>query len=142
MEHPGYHTEKPTTILLVDDEQRDLDTVGTILEDAGFTVLRADSSNKAMEIAARHRDSIDFLLTDIALPGMNGVELHQTLCEQMPALCNVLFISARSGSELLRFYGLAISDPHFLSKPFSAKQLVNRVHQLLETREPLHIVAS
>jgi DNA-binding response OmpR family regulator len=143
MTHPNAQAvDRKKGILLVDDEERDLETVATVLEDAGFTVFKAESSTQAAEVAQEHFDSIDFLVTDIALPGLNGVELHRNLCDMHTKLCNVLFISARSGSEILRFYGLAISDPHFLAKPFSAKQLLSRVNTLIESRLPLQIKAS
>lgn len=143
MVHPANQTaEKKATILLVDDEIRDLETVASLLEDAGFTVLKAANGPQAIGVAARHTDEIDLLVTDIALPGVNGIELHRTLCETHKSLCNVLFISARSGSEVLRFYGLKISDPHFLGKPFSARQLLNRLKRLMDGKEPLRIKAS
>lgn len=143
MRHPiTQPIERKRGILLVDDEQRDLDTVATVLEDAGYAVFTAESSTRAMQVAQENITRIDFLLTDIALPGLNGVELHRALCESNGHLCNVLFISARSGAEVLRFYGLAISDPHFLAKPFSAEDLLARVSRLLASREPLQIRAS
>jgi two-component system OmpR family response regulator len=141
MSHPRRKAEKKTGILLVDDERRDLDTVSSILEDAGYTVFKAETATRAIQVAEENLTRIHFLLTDIALPGVNGVELHRTLCERTK-LCNVLFISARSGSEVLRFYGLEISDPHFLAKPFMAEELLTRVARLIESKEPLRVRAS
>ena len=142
MPHPGRQvTQRKTGILLVDDELRDLDTVTSLLEDAGYTVFRAETSARALQVAEANLRKIHFLLTDIALPGVNGVELHRTLCERVK-LCNVLFISARSGSEVLRFYGLEISDPHFLAKPFTADELLARVARLIRTKEALRLRAS
>jgi two-component system OmpR family response regulator len=136
---PGHvqEIEKEGGILLIDDEQRDLETITEILEGAGYRVFKADTGTAARKIAVENSSAIDFIITDIALPGMNGVELHRVLCESLPGLCNVLFVSARSGSEILRFYGLSISDPHFLAKPFSAADLLARVERLRRTKEPL-----
>src|SRR5690349_24992857 len=121
MSHPNTQpTERKRGILLVDDERRDLDTIATVLEDAGYAVCKAESTTDAVAVAKQNLQSIDFVVTDIALPGLNGVELHRALCAMNSKLCGALFISARSGSEVLRFYGLNISDPHFLSKPFTA----------------------
>jgi DNA-binding response OmpR family regulator len=143
MSHPtSQPAESKRGILLVDDERRDLDTITAVLEDAGYPVFTAESSTEALNVARNNLPSIEFLISDIALPGLNGVELHRSLCEMKTNLCNVLFISARSGSEVLRFYGLSISDPHFLAKPFGADELVERVARLMKSREPLRIKAS
>jgi DNA-binding response OmpR family regulator len=133
--------ESKTGILLVDDELRDLETLSAVLEEAGYSVFTAETSTKAIQVAEANLSKINFLVSDIALPGVNGVELHRSLCDRVK-LCNVLFISARSGSEVLRFYGLAISDPHFLAKPFTADELLERVRRLLKSREPLRLRAS
>jgi DNA-binding response OmpR family regulator len=133
--------ERKTGILLVDDELRDLETLSAVLEEAGYSVFTAETGTKAIQVAEANLSRINFLVSDIALPGVNGVELHRALCDRMK-LCNVLFISARSGSEVLRFYGLAISDPHFLAKPFTADELLERVRRLLKSREPLRLRAS
>lgn len=142
MAYPTQTTERKRGILLVDDEQRDLDAVSAVLEDAGYAVFQAETSTRALEVAQENFTGIDFVVTDIALPGLNGVELHKALCELKPNLCNVLFISARSGSEVLRFYGLSISDPHFLAKPFSGRELVERVDRLMKAQLPLQIKVS
>ena len=133
--------ERKRGILLIDDERRDLDTLATVLEEAGYTVFKAESSTQAFEVAQQHLADIDLVVADIALPDLNGVELHRKLCAES-SLCNVLFISARSGSEILRFYGLTISDPHFLAKPFAADQFLARVQRLLVSHEPLNIKVS
>jgi DNA-binding response OmpR family regulator len=99
--------KKQAGILLVDDEPRDVEAVSEILDAAGYRVYTAVNATEAVSLAREHSADIEFLITDIALPGVNGVELHRMLCETVPMLCNVLFVSARSGAEVLRFYGLS-----------------------------------
>lgn len=127
---------KTTTILLVDDEQRDLEVIRAVLERAGYHVLTAENSSLALECCRTAADPIDLLVTDVALPGKNGVDLYgdlRTLCQHD---LKVLFISAWSGSELLRSHGVSMTDQHFLAKPFSAKELLSRVRDVLNSTEP------
>ena len=60
-------------VLVVDDQKLIVDTIAEILEGAGFEVAGACDGWKALEMAARFHP--DRLLTDVLMPGMNGVEL-------------------------------------------------------------------
>src|SRR6267154_4413186 len=125
---------KAVTILLVDDEETDRKVVRRILELNGFTVLEADTYQRALNVFEKNRDSIALLLTDISLPGGNGCELWVALRKRNSDL-KVLFISGHVGAEVLRFYGLEPSTLHFFSKPFKAADLLARVMHVLESPE-------
>ncbi len=129
------------SILLVDDEQRDLETICEVLQDAGYGVCTAASYTDAVECMKKVHVIPDLLLTDIALPEVNGVELYRKLSTMTGIWLNVLFISAYSGAEILRFYNLPISDVHFLPKPFSAEELLGRVETLIQNPIPLKLAS-
>ena len=65
-------------------------------------------------------------MIDVALPGKNGYELARTLLDTEPNL-KVVFMSGHAGAELSRFYGMPVTDVHFLVKPFQAVDLLQRV---------------
>jgi len=67
------------TILLVEDEEILLELTKTVLESQGYTVLCANTPEKALKIAQTYEGHIDLLLTDIMMPLMNGNDLAQKI---------------------------------------------------------------
>jgi DNA-binding response OmpR family regulator len=76
----------------------------------------------------------------VALPGRTGIELARDLLALSPQL-PVLFISGQVGAEVFRYYGIDLTDEHFLAKPFTEKTLLRRVKKAL-TSQPLVIRAA
>jgi DNA-binding response OmpR family regulator len=126
----GQNKSRPYTILIVDDEESDRSTTRRVLEEAGYIVLESDSFQDGFGRFEAHRDSIDLVVADIALPDGNGCELALTMRNQNPDL-RVLFISGHVGAEVCRYYGLDVSDLHFLRKPFGPEDLCSRVEAVL-----------
>jgi DNA-binding NtrC family response regulator len=130
--------ETHETILLIDDEASQRTFMRRILEDAGYKVLEGGDYHEALDIHNLNQGRIDVLLTDISLPGRNGYELGKALLGMNPGL-QVIFISGPAGAEMCRFYGMAITDVHFLEKPFDAASLLERVRRVLEAGGPSFI---
>jgi CheY-like chemotaxis protein len=86
-------------VLVVDDEHRIVDTITEILEGAGFHVLPAYDGWAALEAAARFRP--DYLLSDVLMPRMNGVELAIAIQKMHPAARILLFSGQAGISEIL-----------------------------------------
>ena len=122
------------TILIVDDEQVYRAVLRRVLEKRGYSVLQADTYRNALDLFEKNRDAIALLITDISLPGGSGCELWVLMRKKKTDL-NVLFISGHVGAEILRKYGVEPSQFHFLSKPFNAAELVERVRQILESTD-------
>src|SRR5688572_4732579 len=120
------------TILLVDDEERDLEAISALLESSGYKVCTASSYANVVQCMEESSYVPDLLVSDIALPDVNGVELYRKLSHIAGVWLNVLFISAYSGAEVLRAYGLPISDVHFMAKPFDNSEFLDRVRSLIE----------
>jgi CheY-like chemotaxis protein len=118
------------TILVVDDEAEDRQSIRTALETRGDTVLEASNYCSAVNKFEQHRDEINLLITDLSLPDKNGCELAQNIMQSRPDM-KVLFISGHAGAELCRFYGLVNPDLHFLEKPFKPIDLLVRVWRVL-----------
>jgi len=118
------------TVLLVEDEEMIRSLAEQILADRGYRVFAAGNANEAIELAARLRDELDLLLTDIVMPGTSGSDLAQRLLRDIPGL-RVLYMSGYSDSLIFR-YGMLQENAAFLQKPFSADVLERRVRELLD----------
>jgi CheY-like chemotaxis protein len=114
------------TILLVEAQPADVAVTSASLERAGYTVLVAGNYDSALGIFDQHRDDIDFLVTDISLPGNNGCELAKNILNLKPDT-RVLLVSCHTAAEVSLFCGLSLSDVHFLQKPFKPLDLLLRL---------------
>jgi DNA-binding response OmpR family regulator len=121
-------------VLLVDDEETDLAAARDVLESDGHSVEVAADYPGAMAVFDAARDAFDLLIIDVSLPGGNGCDLAMTIWRQRPGI-PVLFISGHVGAEVCRYYGLDVSDSHFLRKPFTASELKESVRQVLASPE-------
>jgi CheY-like chemotaxis protein len=117
-------------LLLVEDEPRLLDMAQSMLERLGYRVLAAASPDAALAAAAEHVGTIDLLVTDVIMPGMDGRELSDRLRALRPGL-NTLFISGYPGS-IIDAHGVLAPGVRFLPKPFTVRGLANAVRQALD----------
>ena len=85
---------EPARILVVDDTPDVRTLVCRVLVGQGYRVLAADDGQAAMEACEKLAGQIDLLLTDIQMPGMNGVELAGSVVANYPTV-RVLFISGQ-----------------------------------------------
>ena len=125
---------KTSTILVVDDEATDRQEIVNALRNEGYKILEADSYESAIAVANLH-PGISFLVADVALPDGNGCALATAIRQLHPKM-QVLFVSGHVGSEVCRYYGLDVSDSHFLRKPFDPAGLVARVKQVVKEKAP------
>ncbi len=86
-------------ILVVDDERLIADTISEILKRAGFHVVTAYDGWEALQSAGRFRP--DYLLSDVLMPQMNGIELALALQKMHPAAKILLFSGQAGISEIL-----------------------------------------
>jgi DNA-binding response OmpR family regulator len=126
---------KNANILLVDDEEADLTAVREALEAEGHSVRVAADFHQALQVFSSAQGEFDLLIVDVSLPGGNGCDLAITIWKQKPGI-PVLFISGHVGAEVCRYYGVDVSDRHFLRKPFGPVELMERVHLMLKSLEP------
>ena len=121
------------TILLVDDEANIVAATRRMLEQHGYKVLMAKHGREALTIFTRNDHPIDLVVTDIMMPGMDGIELIQALRGINP---HVKIIAASGlGRDLaggLRGKEMkALSIRTFLAKPYTAEKLLTALHGLL-----------
>jgi CheY-like chemotaxis protein len=122
--------ERKRRILIVDDEPTILRTLKAILDNQGYETAIANNGEAAISLAAEFHP--DFLLTDIVMPGLNGVEAALRIRATFPA-CRVLLISGHIGvcpevMDQARGRGF---DLDVLAKPFNPQILLDRIRELL-----------
>lgn len=120
--------DKPL-ILAVDDETHILHVVSLKLRNAGYDVITAEDGEEALALALERRP--DLIITDFQMPFMTGLELCIQL-KQQPATAQLpaLMLTARGfnlGEEDMARTNIAA----VLSKPFSPREVLGRVHELI-----------
>ena len=89
--------ERPYVIAIADDDQRVLESLGELLESAGYSVRLFNSAEAFLRAAVVNE--IDALISDIRMPGVDGIELQQRMAVMRPEL-PVILITARSDVDL------------------------------------------
>ena len=120
------------TVLLVEDEAQVRSLVRLVLESGGYRVLEADCGERGIEVAERHPEAIDLLLTDVVMPGMNGRQLAERLGSRRPDL-KVIYMSGYTDDAALTLGPLPASAL-FIQKPFAPTALAGRVRHVLAGR--------
>jgi DNA-binding response OmpR family regulator len=116
-----------------------------ILEQSGISTMVAYDGKSALEIA--HKTPPDLLLTDVAMPGMNGIDLATAIRQMIPSCCILLFSGQASTAALLDAARVAGQEFTILAKPLHPTELLARVSDTLESRARrkesanLHVVA-
>ncbi|MGK2907740.1 MAG: PAS domain S-box protein [Desulfuromonadales bacterium] len=118
------------TVLLVEDDEMLLRLVTSMLEESGFTVLAADTTDLAQTLAKEHPDPIHLLISDMIMPVMNGKELSTRLQPLRPDM-KVLFLSGYT-ADIISSQGVIEDEIHFLQKPFSFEALTAKVREVLD----------
>ncbi len=119
------------TILLVEDEQAVRSTCAQFLVSLGYKPLVAETSAVALNLAARHSGTIELIMTDVVMPGMNGRELAERLVGINPD-AKVLFMSGYTANIISR-RGVLDDGLNFIQKPFSRDDLARKVRLVLDS---------
>ncbi len=122
------------TILIVDDEPKIVQLARDYLAHAGFTVLIAADGTSALAMARSAKP--DLVVLDLALPGMDGLDVTRTLRKESPI--PIIMLTARS-EESDKLVGLELGADDYVTKPFSPKELVARVRAVLRRWESARV---
>jgi len=117
-------------ILLVEDEKELLGIYTENLENMGYKVLAANTAKNALLIAEQYKDKINFLITDVIMPEMNGGELLEKIKGFIPDI-KCLFISGYT-ADIISQRGIIKDDAYFLAKPFIINDLAKKVREILD----------
>ena len=118
------------TVFVVEDDEEVRSYIRSALEHFGYTVVEAASAEEALARFGEGREESHVLVTDVILPGMDGVGLATKILERAPAI-PVLFVS---GYPADRFEARSadLEEVNLLQKPFTAVDLARRIRALLD----------
>ncbi|MGI4796981.1 MAG: response regulator [Janthinobacterium lividum] len=116
------------SILIVDDEEPVRDVLGWLLEDQGHAVYPAADGYKALAFLRVERP-VDIVLSDINMPGMDGLALCKLIETEFPNL-PVLLISGRPRPDGVKA---------FVAKPFRVEVLTSEIEQLVSAVRTAHV---
>jgi len=129
-EEPFAPGDRLETILIVEDDD-DLRTyVSDLLRDLNYRVIAAASAQAALTILLQQQPSIDLMLTDVVMPGINGRELGRRATEIRPDL-KILYMTGYSRNAVVH-QGRLDEGVELLEKPVSQARLALRVRELLD----------
>lgn len=118
------------TLLLAEDDTAVRVLAQTILEEQGYVVLVARNGHEALKILEKQDRSVDLLLTDVVMPGINGKELFIKASEICPDL-KVLYMSGYT-DDVIAHRGVLEEGLQFIQKPFSIQLLAAKVRKALD----------
>jgi CheY-like chemotaxis protein len=110
-----------TTILLVDDDPGVRYALTEVLRDRGYRVVGVDSGAKALAML----DGVDVVVTDLSMPGMDGLELVSQIAARAPAL-PVILLTAHGSESLVRIAS-SRGACSCLSKPFDIDEIARAI---------------
>jgi two-component system response regulator RegX3 len=118
-----------TRILVVEDEESFSDALGYMLRREGFEVALAATGPDG--VAEFDRNGADLVLLDLMLPGLSGLEVCRALRQRSDV--PVIMLTAKD-AEVDKVVGLEIGADDYVTKPFSARELVARMRAVLRRR--------
>jgi two-component system response regulator RegX3 len=115
-----------TRILVVEDEESFSDPLSYLLRREGYEVAVADDGSAALE--EFDRNGADLVLLDLMLPGLSGTEVCRRL--RIKSTVPVIMLTAKD-AEIDKVVGLELGADDYVTKPYSARELVARVRAVL-----------
>jgi YesN/AraC family two-component response regulator len=123
--------QKNGKILVLDDEQIVLDSITRILEGENYEIKTCRSGSQAME--ALKAGGYDVLITDLKMPGMDGIQAMEALAEIDPDLSMIMVTAYSTVDSAVKAMKLGAAD--YIRKPFTPDQLVSLVDKVMDDRK-------
>jgi PAS domain S-box-containing protein len=117
-------------ILLAEDNKTARMVAKKILEEFGYTVYAVANGQEAVDLFKSNPDSIDLIVLDFIMPGMNGLQVCQAVRSLRPKI-KVLFCSGYSEDEVVSM-GLSETEHNLLLKPYTPKELLMKIREVID----------
>jgi CheY-like chemotaxis protein len=121
---------KGTTVLIVDDSKTVMVSLRQMLFQAGYNTLEAVDAESGMRLAREKQPDLIFM--DVVLPGMNGFQATRLLSRAEQTRHIPIVVMSGNPSATEQFWVLKIGASDFMTKPFSRKDVFQRVEKLLQ----------
>ena len=118
------------SILVVDDEEVVRKPIVDMLKYLGFSAQGVDSGEKALEVL--QKETYDFMLTDMRMPGMDGLELIRKIMNDYPNVCIIAMTGYSSEYKYVEVVNAGATD--FINKPFGVEELEAKVRRAIIER--------
>jgi len=118
------------TILLAEDDPEVRDLTRNVLEESGYTVIEAVDGEDAVSKITENRERIQLVILDVVMPKKNGKEVYEEIKKTTPGI-RVLFTSGYTANTI-QTRGFLDRGLHFIAKPVSPKQLLQKVREVLD----------
>lgn len=122
---------RPPVILLVDDEERFLQTTGKLLERLGYAVLTATSGQAAID--RLERETIHVVILDVKMPGMDGIETLKEIKKRHPLVEVIMLTGHATVSSAVE--GMKSGAIDYLMKPSDPEILIEKALAAYEKRQ-------
>jgi len=119
-------------ILIVDDEPNIVLALELLMKKEGYEVHTVDDGERAFQAAKELRP--DLILLDIMMPKMDGYEVCQRIRSDASLKDVSIIMLTAKGREVEKAKGLALGADHYITKPFSTRQVVMKVKEILAAR--------
>jgi len=119
-------------ILIVDDEPNIVLALELLMKRAGYEVQSVDDGQKAFDAVREFRP--DVIILDIMMPKMDGYEVCQLIRADASLKDISIIMLTAKGREVEREKGLALGADYYITKPFSTRDVMMRVKEILSAR--------
>lgn len=129
---PSPEPDKTGTILLVEDDAMVRSTTTELLQAAGYEVITPSTPMEALALCETMSDPIDLVITDVVMPLLSGKEFKDRFDAIRPGI-HTLFMSGYP-SDVVALHGVLESGIHFIQKPFTAQELIDKIRETMKKR--------
>ncbi|MBE0451589.1 MAG: response regulator transcription factor [Clostridia bacterium] len=119
------------TILVVEDQKSISDVVSKYIENEGYRCVVASNGIEALEIFGQNK--YDLIVLDVMMPGIDGFEVLENI-RQFSNVPVIMLTARLDESDKIRGFDLGADD--YVIKPFSARELMRRIHAVLKRVNP------
>ncbi|MDR3716454.1 MAG: response regulator transcription factor [Puia sp.] len=123
-------TGHQTNILIIEDEERVASLIKKGLEELGLSATIAPDGTEGRRLALNN--GFDLVITDILLPGLNGVDLCRELRQELPDLPIIMLTALGTTDDKVEGFDAGAND--YLVKPFDFRELYVRIRELLKRK--------
>jgi len=119
------------TIVVAEDDEGVRVLTTDILQKHGYNVITSGKCEELIQMMEHRLEPVHLLLTDVIMPGMNGIDLYKHMHGMFPAM-KVVFMSGYT-DDVIGQHGILEKGVHFIQKPFTISTLTSRIREVLDS---------